>query len=236
MQRSLDAADGIHRVHDARPPGDIPGESRVISRRAFRASGMITAVSGWPASASAVGAGEALAWRNEMVYRTGRISLAVFCAGVLAMSGDHDAMPGDQDAMAGESSYAAYNLFTGAPRFAIFKADPARELCVRVVILWAGPEGTVDLQEALPAENVSVSHRAADCAPGDGGTPPSLEAQGVSAQSVTGTATVRRYPEATGDRWTVSIDGVITFPPDEAWVPPTESLEADELEIVGGCC
>lgn len=152
------------------------------------------------------------------------------------MTGEYDATSGDDDAMFEEASYAAYNLFTGAPRFAIFKADPTRDLCVRVVFIWAGSEGTVDLEEALPDGSVSVTHRAADCSPVDSSAPPWLEPEGVSAQSVTGTATVRRYPEADADRWTVSIDGVITFSRDEEWVPPTEPVQAEEMEIIGGCC
>lgn len=167
-----------------------------------------------------------------------RVSLAVLCAGVLAIGGcgDDGAMPGDYDAMPGDASYAAYNLFTGAPRFAIFKADPARELCVRVVFLWADPDGTVALQDTLLDGSMSVTHRAADCLPVDGSTPPSLFAEGVAAQSAAGTATVRQYPEGTTTRWTVAIDGVITFPPDEAWVPQTEPVQAAEMEIIGGCC
>lgn len=181
--------------------------------------------------------------------RTISASLAVLCAGVLATSGcgddggrSQDAMSADamccvdHDAMPVDPSYAAYNLFTGAPRFAIFKADAARDLCVRVVFIWVGPEQTVDLEVALPAESVSVTNRVADCSSVDGTMPPSLETPGVSAQSVTGTATVRRYPDGDTDRWTVSIDGVITFLPEETWVPETEPVVADEMEIVGGCC
>jgi hypothetical protein len=139
---------------------------------------------------------------------------------------------GDDGPPAGEASYAAYNMFTGAPRFAIFKADAERDLCVRVVFIWAGGGGTVALEEALMAGDVSVTHSAADCAPGDGDTPPSLEPAGVPADSVTGTATVTQD----GEQWTVSIDGVIAFPAGESWVPASEPVEAEEIEIVGGCC
>ncbi len=162
-----------------------------------------------------------------MVLRVATAWLAV----LLALGGC-----GEDGAPAGDGTYAAYNLFTGAPRFGIFKADAERDLCVRVVFIWAGADGTVALEDALTDVSASVTHRAADCSAGNGGSPPSLEPPGVPAQGATGTATVRRYPEGDTYRWTVSIDGVLSFLVDEAWVPETEPFEADEIEITGGCC
>jgi hypothetical protein len=139
---------------------------------------------------------------------------------------------GDDGDPAGEGEYAAYNLFTGAPRFGIFKADPERDLCVRVVFIWGSGTGTADLGDALAAEDVTITSSAADCDPSNGGGAPSLEPQGVPAASVSGTVSVTQ----TGEVWTVTIDGEITFPPDQSWVPESEPLDAADVEIVGGCC
>ena len=168
---------------------------------------------------------------TAVTNRIGAATLAALCAGVLPLTGC-----GDDGAASGDQSYAAYNLFTGAPRFAIFKADGERELCVRVVFLWSAGEGTLALDDALTEVSASVTDRASDCSPGEGGAPPSLEAQGIPAESLAGTVTVERTTTGGADRWTVSIDGTIGFAADEAWVPATETVEAEALEIVGGCC
>lgn len=141
-----------------------------------------------------------------------------------------------EDAAANDASYAAYNLFTGAPRFGVFKADAARDLCIRVVFLWGGTDGTADLADALTSDSITATNRAADCAPVNSGSPPSLEPPGVAAQQATGQVTVRRIPDGQADRWTVSLDGTLSFPSDPAWLPATEPLRAADLEIVGGCC
>src|SRR5262245_54475220 len=109
-------------------------------------------------------------------------SLTLLCAVVVALSACAEQDPAPTD----DGTYTAYNMFTGAPRFAIFKADPERDLCVRALFLWASDSGTADL---ATAEAVSVTHHAADCQPSEGGGPPSLEPEGVAATSATGTVT-----------------------------------------------
>lgn len=124
-----------------------------------------------------------------------------------------------EDPVPDPGSYAAYNLFTGAPRFGVFKQDPDRDRCVRIVFLWVESSGTADL---AAADSISVTERAADCE----GAPPSLEPAGVAPDEATGTILVTEE----GDAWTVEVDGVLTFGED------TEAVVSGTIEIQGGCC
>lgn len=125
-------------------------------------------------------------------------------------------------------TYSAHNLFTHVPRFVIFKADPARDLCFRLYIE-AGSSGLgFQATEPWVVARADVTEHASDCVLENGYPKPAPSA--VSATSGAGTLTVKGdFPCET------SIHGTISFDAQADWVPSVEPLDADALPVDGGC-
>ena len=89
----------------------------------------------------------------------------------LDVSSKVDCLP---DAGAG-GVYSAYALSTNLPRFVVFKADPVRDLCFRVVVvvMSGGPSvGTIKTPAGWSIQSADVTNHAVDCALANGAGAP----------------------------------------------------------------
>jgi hypothetical protein len=128
-----------------------------------------------------------------------------------------------------EGDYSALNLFTGAPRAALLKADPVRDLCFRIVtIAVAGATLELTLAPGSSIESAEVTDHASDCAPWGGGFPPPPLGSSFAATGAAGTLSL-------GAACDVEVHGNLFFEGAPAWVPVDEQLEAVGVPIEGGC-
>ena len=129
--------------------------------------------------------------------------------------------------------YSAEDLFTNVSRFAIYKADPARDLCFRLIV--EGIDGSSPLGITTPAGwsvgKAEVTDNASDCKPGGGGFPqPPL---GAAVQATGGGGKID-FPSSFPQCF-ITIHASLSFPKSAPWVPANEPLDADMLPISGGC-
>lgn len=129
----------------------------------------------------------------------------------------------------GGVEYSASNLFTNVPRFIVFKADPARNVCFRLFVEM-GSTSTIAIESAAPwvVSHADVTNQASDCAT-PGGFPPQPMS---SAPAVSGGGTLGiegTFP------CSISLHGALTFDAQAPWVPMTEPFDVDALPVEGGC-
>lgn len=129
--------------------------------------------------------------------------------------------------------YSAENLFTNVPRFAVFKADPARDLCFRLVLEADG--GNSPLGIATPPGwtigKAEVTDHASDCKLVNGGFPP--PPLGTAVQATGGVGTIAFSPNF--PPCDLTIHASLSFPKGAPWVPANEPLNVDLLEVSGIC-
>ena len=128
--------------------------------------------------------------------------------------------------------YSGQEIFTNLPRFALFKADPARDVCFRLVLEMTGggslgiatpPGWTVGMAE--------VTDHASDCVGADNGYPgPPL---GKAVKATGGGGKIDFPPN--GASCFVTIHANLSFPKSAPFVPANEPLDADMLTISGAC-
>ncbi|MDI1476218.1 hypothetical protein [Polyangium sp. y55x31] len=129
----------------------------------------------------------------------------------------------------GGVEYSASNLFTHVPRFIVFKADPARNVCFRLFVEM-GSTSTIAIEATAPwiVSHADVTNQASDCAT-PGGFPPQPMS---SAPAVSGGGTL--VVEGTFP-CSISLHGALTFDAQAPWVPMTEPFDVDALPVEGGC-
>jgi hypothetical protein len=133
--------------------------------------------------------------------------------------------------MAAGGEVSAVGLATNVPRFLIFKADPARDVCFRLMVEgFDGPGIGIMTPAGWSVGSAEVTDHASDCSLINGYPAPPI-----------GSAT-----NATGGTGSISIDGpffpctvtihaTLSFDAQAPWVPPTEAIDADQLAVSGGC-
>jgi len=129
----------------------------------------------------------------------------------------------------GGVEYSATNLFTHVPRFIIFKADPARNVCFRLFIEM-GSTSTINIEATDPwiVSHADVTNQASDCAT-PGGFPPQPMSS-ATALSGAGTLIVEgSFP------CSISLHGSLSFDAQAPWVPMSEPFDVDALPVEGGC-
>jgi hypothetical protein len=135
---------------------------------------------------------------------------------------------------AGSSAvYSAQEIFTNLPRFAIFKADPARDVCFRLVVEMTG--GGAPLGIATPAGwtvgMAEVTDHASDCVSGNGGFPaPPL---GAAVSAIGGAGKIDFA--ASGPQCSVTVHASLSFAKGAPFVPANEPLDVDLLLVNGAC-
>ena len=127
--------------------------------------------------------------------------------------------------------YSGQTIFTNVPRFAIFKADPGRDVCFRVIVEMLG--GGAPLGITTPAgwsiSKAEVTDHASDCVGGNNGFPgPPL---GAAVQATSGAGKI----DFSGPPCVVAIHANLSFPKGAPFVPASEPLDADSLLINGAC-
>ncbi|MDI3287232.1 hypothetical protein [Polyangium sp. 15x6] len=125
--------------------------------------------------------------------------------------------------------YSASNLFTHVPRFIVFKADPARNVCFRLFVEM-GTTSTIAIEATAPwvVSYADVTNQASDCATPGGFPPQPMSA--APAVSGGGTLVVEgTFP------CSISLHGALTFDAQGPWVPTSEPFDVDALPVEGGC-
>jgi hypothetical protein len=129
--------------------------------------------------------------------------------------------------------YSGQEIFTNLPRFALFKADPARNVCFRLVLEMVGDGAPVGI--AAPTGwtvgMAEVTDHASDCVGGNSGYPAPPIGLAVKA---TGGGGKIDFPPG-GPHCTVIIHANLTFPVGAPFVPANEPLDADMLIVNGAC-
>jgi hypothetical protein len=129
--------------------------------------------------------------------------------------------------------YSAQEIFTNLPRFAIFKADAARDVCFRLVLEMTG--GGAPLGVATPdgwtVGMAEVTDHASDCAGGNNGFPGPPLGSAVKATSGGGQID---FP-ASGPHCFITVHANLIFPEGAPFVPVNEPLDADMLAVTGAC-
>ena len=125
--------------------------------------------------------------------------------------------------------YSATYLPTGAIRYAIFKAEPAEDRCLVIVVGTGSGIPGVDITMGWGVENVIITPSAKDCAIGSDWWPPAI---GVKTDLIKGSI------KHDNIEWpcAVSVDVVVGFPPGgPSWVPAEDFMKANSVTIAGGC-
>jgi hypothetical protein len=126
---------------------------------------------------------------------------------------------------------SAVGLATDVPRFMIFKADPARDVCFRLMVEGFDNAGIGIMTPAgWSVGSAEVTDHASDCALTNGYPAPP---QGSSAQATKGAGSITIdnpfFP------CKVTIHATLSFDAQAPWVPLSEPLDADQLDVSGGC-
>lgn len=126
----------------------------------------------------------------------------------------------------GNGTYAAFYLPGGLDRILVRKADTDADLCTSVLFVWPGmPSPGLTLPPEWGLQWAQIHDGAADCL-----DPQAQLVNGVFGDPVTGSAdwiTMDFCPQ------TLDIDVVVTFPPEQPWVPPKDTLKATALPVQG---
>lgn len=129
--------------------------------------------------------------------------------------------------------YSGQEIFTNVPRFALFKADPARNVCFRLVLEMLG--GGAPLGIATPTgwtlAMAEVTDHASDCVGGNNGFPgPPI---GMAVKATGGSGKIDFPPS--GPHCTVTLHASLAFPKGAPFVPASEPLDADMLVVSDAC-
>ncbi|MEP7122106.1 MAG: hypothetical protein ABJE95_14400 [Byssovorax sp.] len=137
------------------------------------------------------------------------------------------------DAGAPAGTYSGQEIFTNLPRFALFKADPARDVCFRFVLemTGGGPQLAISTPPGWSLGLAEVTNHASDCAIGNSGfiNPPI----GASVQASGGTGKID-FP-SNGPHCTALLHATLEFPQGTAFAPASEPFDADMVVINGAC-
>jgi hypothetical protein len=126
---------------------------------------------------------------------------------------------------------SAIGLATNVPRFMIFKTDPVRNLCFRMLL--EGFSGSFTGISTPPDWSVGlldVTDHASDCTPVNGYPVPPA---GDVAKAVKAGGSVSFDP--TGFPCKVTVHVEVAFDAQAPWTPPLELIDADMLAVEGGC-
>jgi len=125
--------------------------------------------------------------------------------------------------------YHSCELPTGALRYGVYKADPARDLCFLLVV--GNQDPTFSAIQVSPSglgvEGAHVWQGAATC-----GDYPQPATGAVSADGGTGTVSVT----PSGTPAEVELDVTLTFPQNQSWVPASEQLDPAGTIVAGFDC
>jgi hypothetical protein len=127
-------------------------------------------------------------------------------------------------------AYEAASLFTNLPRFDILKASPLRNLCFRATVLANSAPGIGISSSSANVESALVTNDASDCKV-SAAPPPTPK--GAIYPAASGMGTVTMTMGSTG--CVAAIHAKLVFSGAPPWAPPTESIYADGLAILGGC-
>ncbi|MBW2522953.1 MAG: hypothetical protein JRI23_02195 [Deltaproteobacteria bacterium] len=131
------------------------------------------------------------------------------------------------------AEYSAHLWLGGLDHLIIMKADPVRDICVRLYADWPMehmPGFVFTMPDGWGVSRASVSNRASDCADWD--TQPTgevVEATGGSGSIAWSVPQGMYYP------CELDIDADLAFATTSPWVPASEALLATFLPIDGGC-
>ncbi len=127
-------------------------------------------------------------------------------------------------------TYRAIALFTGAPRFALLKASPTRNLCFRLTVQgWLEP-GIGISGDGYSVEQGEVTHDASDCDLMPGPLPPPIGAS-HPVSGGDGLLSMQMSPA----QCIAGIHAKLLFSGQPPWAPQGEPLDADGLLLEGGC-
>ena len=134
---------------------------------------------------------------------------------------------------AGGAIYTAFNLATNLPRYVIFKAEPAANRCVELMVSMSGGPGIgIKTVNGWTVDQALVTAHASDCALDANGYP-IVTMMSTTAQS--GSGTLDQQP-AGFQPCLASVHATLTFPAGSPWAPPVDMLDADNLAVQGGGC
>jgi hypothetical protein len=137
----------------------------------------------------------------------------------------------DQTGCMGQDAYQAWNLFTNVSRYAILKSSPDRNLCFRIIVVTGSGTGLSGLTGNVSVESALVTHEVADCTISG---PPLPVPSGPTYPAVSGMGTVDMATMLPAG-CTTTIAAKLVFSPGAPWVPPSETFQAQNLPITGGC-
>jgi hypothetical protein len=123
------------------------------------------------------------------------------------------------------ATYLGCRFIGGVNRLVVSKRDSARNLCLNVVL--DGP-GTPPAGLMTPPNyglERATAGSAAQC--------PARGVLGLVASQVTGSVTIAAG--GTGSPTAVNADLTLTFPPNDAGVPTTELIRANDIDVTPGC-
>jgi hypothetical protein len=159
---------------------------------------------------------------------------AFYCSACAAESAGVDVGSGSCvtfDAGGPDPIYTAFALATNLPRYVVFKAEPAQDRCVMLIVAMSGGSSFgLDVTMGWAVEQAVISNHASDCALGPNGYPPQIPG---AVQTSGGMGGLKQ--DSTNFPCLLSIHATLTFPPGPAWVPSIDQLDVDALGVQGGC-
>ncbi len=144
---------------------------------------------------------------------------------------------GDKGCFSSTGDYQAFTLITDLPRFVLFKANTARNVCMRVTFAQTGTGPYhVTAPSNYAVEKAEITDHAGDCIITSAGVPPTPSGNSVQAQD--------------GDGFVQFLDGDAAAPrpcglflhmrfgfdrTSAPWAPALEALDADNIDVAGSC-
>ena len=126
----------------------------------------------------------------------------------------------------GDAQYAAFYLPGGLDRILVRKFDADADLCTSVIFVWPGtPPPGLTLPKEWGLQWAQIFTGVPDCLDSQAMLP-----MGVSSDTVTGVAnwvSMNFCPKS------IDLDIVVTFPPQQPWVPAQDALKAAALPLQG---
>jgi hypothetical protein len=134
--------------------------------------------------------------------------------------------------------YTAYDLFTNISRIVVFKADPQRDICVRVTLAQSnsgsGGRYLVEMPLGWAVERAQITDHAADCSITTGGAPPTPAGNVLEAAGAQGK--IEFIGDAGTDPCSLFIHASLAFDAGAfKGAPAAELLDVDNLKVAGAC-
>jgi hypothetical protein len=124
----------------------------------------------------------------------------------------------------------AASLFTAVPRFMIFKAIPAKDVCFRMWVEASGSPGIgIKAPVGWAVTMAEVTAHASDCMLVNGAPPITM----TSVQALSGTGYLDILNA--GATCSVNIHATLSFKVGLPWVPASEAIDGDKVDVAGGC-